>query len=232
MTFEEAINYPRNREDAIRTILIGGVLSLLGVLLVPAVIVLGYLMRALRLSIEGETEPPEFDEWGDLLVEGIKAIAIAIVYFLIPTIVFAVSVGGIAITAIATGDVPAAAIASSIAGFFLSFLLFLLAWYILPAALANAAHEERLGAGFALGQIRPVLFHGTYAMNWLLALAIFIAASIVVGILGAVPPLGFVAGGFVFFYVDVVAFNLYGRAFAAAATGEETADTPAGQPAA
>lgn len=230
MTFEESVNYPRQGPDPLRTILIGGILSLLGFLLIPAILVLGYLMRALGHSIDGAEEPPQFDDWGELLVTGLEALAISIVYLVIPAIVFGASVGGIVLEAVLTGDVSVATIAGSLVGFFLSFLLFLLAWYILPAALANFAAKDRIGAGFAFGDIRPVIFHGRYAINWLLALALFVAGSVVVGFLGIIPPLGFIAGGFVFFYLDIVAVDLYGRAYAKASAAERAPDSPAGQP--
>lgn len=232
MAFEDAINYPRSGDEPLPTLLIGGILSLLGFLVIPAVLVLGYLMRVLGATIAEDPEPPRFEDWGELLVDGVKAFVIGFVYLLIPVIVFGASVGGIALDAILTGDVGPGAVAGSLAGFFLSFLLTLLAWYVVPAALANAADKGRLSAGFAFGEIRPIIFNGGYATAWVLAIALFIAGGIVVGVLGIIPPLGFVAGGFVFFYLDMVAFYLYGRAYANVGASEPAPEPTAGQPAA
>lgn len=229
MNFEDAVNYPRQGDDPWRTILIGGVLGLLSVLVVPVFLVLGYYVRTLRAAIENENEPPVFDEFGDLFVDGITAFVVGFVYLLIPALVFGFSVGGIAISAILTGDVGIGAIAGAVAGFSLSFVLGLIAWYVLPAAIANAIHEGRIGAGFAFGTLRRQLLSGTYVVAWLMAFGLFIVGGIVTSILSVIPPLGFIAGAFVNFYVGVAAFYLYGRAYAEMETTEPTPQAPAGQ---
>jgi hypothetical protein len=230
MTFEEAINYPRSGEDPLRTVLIGGVLTLLGFLVIPIVLVLGYLMRVIRTTLADDPDPPAFEGWGELFRDGLYALVVAFVYLLIPAVVFGITVGGIAINAFLTGEVGFGTIAGSLVGFSLTALIGLLVWYVVPAALANVAAKDRIGAGFAFGELRSVIFTERYATAWLLALVVFIAGGIVVGILDVIPPLGFVAGGFVFFYVDVVAFRLYGRAYAEAGTREPAPEPPAGQP--
>lgn len=230
MTLEDAINYPRNREEPLQTILIGGVLSLLGFLFVPLLFVAGYLMRVLGHTIADDPEPPTFDDWGDLLMDGVRALVVGFVYVLIPAIVFGASVGGLAVEAVLTGDVSAGTIAGSLAGFFLSSLLFLGAWYVLPAALANAVSEDRLGAGFSIGQIRPVIFSGQYAVAWGITVVLFVAGSVVVGFLSVLPPLGLIVGAFLFFYLDMVAAYLYGRAYTRATRGEAAPQPPTGQP--
>lgn len=225
MTLEDAINYPRNREEPLQPILIGGVLTLLGFLFVPLLFVGGYLMRVLDQTIADDPEPPTFGDWGDLLMGGITALVIAVVYLLIPAVVAGASVGGLVVEAVLTGTVSFGTIAGSLAGFFLSSLLFLGAWYVLPAALANAVSTDRIGAGFRFGAIRPVVFSGQYAIAWGLTVVLFVAGSVVVGFLSVIPPLGLIAGAFLFFYLEMVAFHLYGRAYARA-----TLDQPAPRP--
>jgi hypothetical protein len=231
MSFEDAINYPRSGDDPLPAILIGGILTMLGMFVLPLVVVLGYLMQVLAAAIGDDSEPPRFEDWGQLLFDGVKAFAIGFIYLLIPTVVFGVSVGGLVLEAVLTGDVTVGTVAGSLAGFAISGLLALLAWYVIPAALANAADTGRFAAGFAFGDIRPVMFSGGYATAWLLALVLFVVGGAIVGFLGAIPPLGFVVGGFVFFYLDVVAFYLYGRAYAKADRPEKPTAPPAGQPA-
>ena len=230
MTFEDAINYPRNSEDPLPTVLIGGLLTLLGFLVIPIVLVLGYLMQVLRTTLADESEPPTFENWGELFRDGMYALVVGFVYLIVPAVVFGVSVGGIVLEAALTGDVGFGTIAGSLAGFFLAAVLALVAWYVLPAALANVVATGHISSGFAFGEIRPVIFTERYAVAWLLALGLFVAGSIVVGILDVIPPLGFIVGGFVFFYLDVVAFRLYGRAYAEAGITEPAPESPAGQP--
>ncbi len=232
MRFEDAVNHPRQGDDPWRTILIGGVLGLLSFLVVPVFLVLGFYVRTLRAAIDHEHSPPAFEEWGDLFVDGITAFVVGFVYLVIPAAVFGFSVGGIVMSAVLTGDVGFGTIAGALAGFSLSFVLGLVAWYMLPAAIANAVHEGRIGAGFAFGTLRGVLLSGTYAVAWLMAFGLFIAGGVVTSMLSVIPPLGFIAGAFVNFYVGVAAFYLYGRAFAETDSSVANPEAPAGQAAA
>lgn len=211
---QEAINYPRNDEENwVRTLLIGSVIALLSFLFLPVFLLFGYYVRVLRGSMAGDETPPVFDEWGELFVDGLKAFVVTFVYLLVPGIVFAVSSGGVILGAVTGGDVGAGAILGSLVGFLVSTILFLVVWYVTPAALANHARTGSIGAGFAFGEIRPALTSGKYAVPWLMALGVGIAAGIVVGILNVVPIVGFILALPVNFYAAVVAFRLYGEGF-------------------
>jgi hypothetical protein len=226
---EEAINYPRSGDDALTTILIGGVLGLLAVLVVPIFLLFGFTVRVLRSVEAGEETPPTFGEWGDLLVDGVKAFAIVLVYSIVPLVVLGVTAGGVAVAAL-TGDVRPGAIAGAFLGVSVAGILWLVAFYVIPAALASFASEGRMGAAFDTTVLRGVLLDSGYATAWLVALVIFVVAGIVVGVLNAVPPVGFVVGAFVNFYVGVAAAYLYGHAFVDASAGDVPPETGA-QPA-
>jgi len=73
-------------DDAIRTIAIGGLLSLLAFLVVPVFILAGYFIRVLNRTAGGDEVPPVFDEWGELAVTGLQAVLIGVAYALVPTI--------------------------------------------------------------------------------------------------------------------------------------------------
>jgi hypothetical protein len=220
--FEAAINYPRNDEENwIRTIAIGSVLVLLSPLIIPTFVLLGYYMRVLRGTMDGDETPPVFDEYGEMLIDGLKAFVVSFVYLLIPGLIFGVSVGGVVLGAISGGNVGAGAILGSLLGFLVSGIVFLVVWYVTPAALANYARTGNIGSGFAFSELRPALVSGKYAVPWLMALGVFVAAGIVVGILNVVPIIGFLLAIPVNVYAAIVAFNLYGRGFDDA-TGMET----------
>jgi hypothetical protein len=227
---EEAINYPRNDEENwIRTLLIGSVIALLSFLFIPVFLLFGYYVRVLRGSMTGDDVPPVFDEWGELFTDGLKAFVVAFVYLLVPGIVFAVSSGGVIVAALTGGDAGLGALLGSLLGFLVSIVLFLVVWYVTPAALANHARTGNIGDGFAFGEIRPALTSGKYAVPWLMALGVGIAAGIVVGILNVVPFLGFLLALPVNFYAAVVAFRLYGEGFEDATQFEvESREEPAG----
>ena len=210
----ESITYLRNSDEVVKTVLIGGLLSILSFLLVPAFVVSGYFVRVLQRTMNGDDEPPVFADWEGLLVDGLKAFAIAVVYGLVPAIVGFVLVGG-GVMAAFSGDAGSVIGGTSIfVGVLLSMLLGLAAWYVIPAATANFAETGRLSDGFDLGALRPVLLSRTYATGWLLALGVIIFGVVVAGVLNVVPFLGTLVGLFVSFYAAVAAYYIIGHTWA------------------
>lgn len=208
----DALTYPTNHDDWKGTILIGGILSLLGFLLIPLLPVYGYLIRVIRYRLDGDPQPPTFGDWEELFVDGIKAFVIMFVYFIIPGIIGAVTVGA-SIGTLATGGNAASGFAGFGLAFLLTIVLFLVFGYIAVAALVNFANEDQLGAGFDFTAIKAIIFTEEYALAWALSIGIFIAAWIVVGLLNVIPLLGAIIGAFVIFYVQIVAAHLWAGGF-------------------
>lgn len=207
----QSIEYLRNSEEWLKTLLIGGVLSLLSAFVIPTFIVVGYLLRVLRATMRGSEEPPVFDDWGDLTVDGLKGFVIGFVYFLVPSIIGGALVAFGVMGAIAGNSGVAGALGGLVAlvGALIAFVLVLLAAYVTPAALANYAETNRLGSAFSYGELKPVLFHGTYATAWVYAFAIFVVAGIVSGLLG-MTGIGAILSAFVTFYALVAAYYIIG----------------------
>lgn len=217
-------------DDWMKNILIGGVLVIFSFLLIPGIVVSGYVVRVIRAQLGDSAGPPPFDEWGTLLVDGIQAWIIGIVYMLVPTIVAAVTMGG-SIVSMATGTRAGAAagLAGFFGGFLLWFVLSLLFGYVGVAGVVNFAREGRFGAAFDVETIRGVVTDGDYAVAWVLAVVVLIVAGVVVGVLNVVPFLGFIVGAFVQFYALVVAATLWTDGFTdalGAAGGDEPGAVP------
>ena len=214
--FNESINYLRSSEEWVKTVLIGGVLTIFSFLIVPAIFVVGYLMRVLRARMHGEDEPPVFDEWGDMLREGAYGFAIVVVYGIVPAIIgailVAVGIGG----AMAGNSGGAAMLGGVVAlvGALVLFVLSLVVAYVLPAALANYVETERFGAAFSVSDLRPILFSGKYATAWVIGLVIVLVAGFVGGLLNVIPFLGAIIGAFLSFYAIVAAYYCIGTAWA------------------
>ena len=211
----QSIEYLRNSEDWLKTVLIGGVLSLLSALVLPTFLVVGYLLRVLRATMRGDEEPPVFDDWGDLAIDGLKGFVIGFVYFLIPGIVVAVAVFLGVAGAVAGGGSDAAGVFGglvALVGALVGFVLTIFAAYITPAALSNYAETDRLGAAFSYGDLKPVLFSGKYATAWLYAFAVIVVAGIVSGLVGATG-VGAILSAFITFYALVAAYYIVGTAW-------------------
>jgi len=209
----ESLSYLRTSDDWVKTVVIGGLLTLLGFLVVPAVLVAGYLVRVLRSTMHGDETPPRFDDWGDLAGDGVRAFVIAVVYGLVPAVLVGVTAG---LAAAAAGPGPRTGLivgGVAFVGGLLALVVGLLAAYVLPAALANYAEQGSIGSGFAVGDLRPVLTSGTYATAWVMGFAVVFGAAVVTALLNVVPLLGTVVGAFVSFYAITAAYYIVGHAW-------------------
>ncbi|WP_136601907.1 DUF4013 domain-containing protein [Salinigranum halophilum] len=218
----DALSFPRRGDDWLSTLLVGGILTILGFLLLPAFVLQGYLVRVLNAAARGERTPPSFTQWGTLLVDGVKVFVVNLVYGLFALVPFVLLFGGLLVV-VPSDPVPMEPAATpppppgSASGLVIVVLLVavvavvtLLLTYLVPAALANFAIEGRLGAAFALRTIVSGAFTSDYAVAWVLALVVGIVGVLVGAALSAV-----VVGVFVLFYVQVVFYYLVGRGFAA-----------------
>lgn len=232
--FQEALNYPRNSDSAVKNVAIGGILLFLSFLLVPTFLVLGYVVRALRYVLDGIEEPPEFDEWGDMLVDGLKAFAIGFVYALVPALIAAVAVlvsgATLGIGGNGTGSGIAVGLIALVAAV-LVFVVSLAAVYVVPAAIVAWVRTDSLGAAFSPAELRVLAFSKTYATGWAIAVGIGLLGGIVSGALGAVF-IGALLAPFITFYANVAGAHAIGSAVREMPQVEDGPDAPASQPAA
>lgn len=226
---EDALNYPFRGEDSTKRLLVGGTLPFLsaaiyivGLLLlfvfvgmfvvpfaiVPRVLLWGYLVTVVAAVLAGQDEPPDFDDWKQIGVDGLKAVLVTLAYSIpLIVLVFVIAVvtgltGSIAGQAGSSGPVTVAEIIWVVFGLFVA-LYSLVMYYVLPAAIVNYVREDDVAAAFHLRTISDIAFDGDYLVAWLLA-----AIVLVVGSLIAIP-LYFVLVGFVLrFYILLVAAYL------------------------
>jgi hypothetical protein len=204
----DALGFPRSSDDWIQTLLIGAVLIPLSVLILPAFVLNGYLVRVMQAAVEGEERAPSFTNWGELLVDGLKLTVIGFVV----SLVINVPVWVYQITVLSGSVDPATGVPASFWAV-IAFVLIggLAIGFFLPAAYANLARNDgAFGAAFDLSTIWAGATTGAYAKAWVLSVLV----GIVLGIVGLVtlPLLG--AGLLVFFYLQVVTFYLQARGFA------------------
>lgn len=219
VSFGDALTYPTNRADWVKTVAIGGILSFFWFLLfVPVLVVSGYIARVIGATLTGETEPPTFGDWGSLFVEGLKVFVVGLVYMIVPIAVWAVTVGG-SILSMATGTEggAAAGIGGLLVGMALYFVLSLVFGYFAAVGIVNFVREGRIGAAFDVGVLTSVGLTGEFAVAWLGAVVVYLVVGFVMTVLNVIPILGFViaffVGPFVYFYAAVVAARLWTEGF-------------------
>ncbi|MCU4718326.1 DUF4013 domain-containing protein [Halapricum hydrolyticum] len=218
---EDALEFPRNSDDWLTTVIIGAVLSLLSFLVIPGLIIQGYLLSVARDSAEGRDGAPSFDDWVTLLVDGLKAFLVAFVYGIVPAIVLTLFVsvlaGGAALSA-AGGSTGIAAGFSLLTVLVVLVMLpiFLLVAYLTVVAQVRLAVTGSLGAAFEVGTVARIGFNADFFVAVLVAIVVGIALSIVGGLLTVI-----LVGFLVLFYAQIVMYYLFGRGYADA-TAETT----------
>lgn len=211
---EDALAFPRNSDNWLTTLIIGAALSFFSFLFIPGLIVQGYMLRVARTSAEGGDRPPEFGEWVELLIDGVKAFVVALVYGIVPSLVI------VFLVSILTGGAIASAMAGSesgAAGFGLLLVLvvlvavplLILVGYLTLVAQIRLAVTDSLGAAFEIGAVVSTAFNWEFFVAFLLALVVVIGLSIVGGILVVV-----LVGFLILFYAQMSMYYLLGRGYA------------------
>ena len=90
MDFGTAFSYAFQDEDWLKKLAIGAVLVLTGIGMIP---VLGWMMEIIRRAKDGDYSLPEWSDFGTLFVDGLKAMAIGLIWA-IPAIVIGGCIGG------------------------------------------------------------------------------------------------------------------------------------------
>jgi hypothetical protein len=235
-----SLDYLRDSDNVVMTVFIGGLLLLTSPLIVPSILVLGYVSRVLRQTADGDDMPPEFDDWGDLFSEGLKGFVVTLVYSLLPVMVFALAVVfGVGAAVLGSGGGANGALGGLLGGTVAlllavaAFVVSIAGVYVTPAALAAVADSGRVGDGFAFGTLWTVVSKPAYATGWLSAAAVVLGGALVVGVLSIVPIIGTIAGLFIQFYALVAAVAIIGwtwadvRPVTTDSTEPDTAERPA-----
>lgn len=169
----------------VTVLLLLGVLSFFGVLIIPLIFVYGYGYKVIKLStqsmINGEDEPPEFGEYKKMFIDGLKCIIVYLAYLIIPIIIIAVSAMNGRINLLIF-----------LIGLILMFVTMLISYLAVPNMAAN---DDSLSAAFAFSDIFKAMasigylkFILTYIGVVLISTVIFAVVALIIsfifGLLG------------------------------------------------
>ncbi|MFW5924199.1 MAG: DUF4013 domain-containing protein [Halanaeroarchaeum sp.] len=209
---EDGLGYPV-RDDWIGRIIIGGVLGIFSFLIVPLVVLNGYLYRVLERTIEGDSVPPEFTDWGEMFAKGVGVTVVAIAYAIVPLLVYVVIVSVfLGAGGMAGGDSGGVLAGLGILSAVLLVPVLLFAYYVIPAAIANYASTGELGDAFDVSAITDVVFTADYLAAVLLPIVVGIVLWVVSAVL-AITVVGLLFLPFLQFYGEVAIFRMFGTAF-------------------
>jgi hypothetical protein len=191
----DSLSYPSQNW---KNVLILGILFLISFLIIPAFLVMGYFFRVLKGSIAGFDELPDFDEWGEMLIDGLKIFVVQFVYFLIPAIVILIgiwaSIASMSVTDAGTLTNPGLFIGlmgvTAIIGIILAIILGLIA----SIAIANMAlNNGEIGAAFRFSEILEkiaMIGWGKYIVWYIVMIIIGLIGGVIAGILNIIPFIG------------------------------------------
>lgn len=190
-----------------KTVFVGGLLITFSIVILPGLLVGGYLVHVVRETVNDE-DIPSFGGIRELLADGAKAYGIWFGYTVLPASLLFIAIaqrmdagsalgnlaawgvvvgvglpggfpavvlfllgGGVALVVLLLGiTLLPSALLVPVAGVLatpipIAIVLFVLAVYVVPAALLNVAAHGSLRAGFALRSLLPTLRRGEYAVR-------------------------------------------------------------------
>lgn len=184
LDFGRAFQFVFEDPDWVKKILIGGLFQLLGALVIGIPFFVGYFLRVVRRTAQGEPRPlPDWDDLGGLFSEGLRGCGLYLVLLvgamLIPGALGCVLalMGGALSSASRNGsEAGGVLIGLGIVLFYgLLILVSLAVGLYLPAAMARMVMHDRFGAGLEFGE--NVAFIRRNVINYLLTLAIYLVTS-------------------------------------------------------
>jgi hypothetical protein len=189
-------------------ILLGGIVF--GVLVIPALLAAfllnGYGLEITRRVIRGDTQVlPEWDNWGELLTDGLKVFVVELVYAL-PMIVVGVCLS-ISMSALGNEGEAAGSALGALMGCF-NLLWGIVMGLFLPAAIAFLAARGELSAAFRFGDVFA-LVRDNFA-TYLIVLVLYWVASLIGGLGLLVCGVGLL---FTAPYAGWITSHLYGQAY-------------------
>lgn len=208
LMFDDAIGYVTGSDDLFSTAVIGGVLLALSVFVLPALVLQGYLLRVIRETSEGADAIPSFTDWGSLAADGLKLLAVNLVYGVVVGVPLLVAVPVL----IPDPTAPTDAALYSLLG--LTLAAGVLLNFVLPAAYANLALTGSVVGAFHLKTVFGIALTAEYLVPWLLSQFVLVVGTLVGGALALVA-----VGVPLLFLVLVLVYYLWGRGVAAATSG-------------
>ena len=179
----ESLKYPLNDWTKIL------ILTVISIIPIVNFMTMGYYIRIIKSTFAGIDEVPDFDELGELFIDGIKVLIVSIVYMIVPLIIYFVALLPLMFYN------PYSATSSLMSGFTIVILLIdiivsiLFALVLYPAIVNMALYDGEIGAAFRFSEVLNLIKAvgwGDYII-WIIAIIITSAiVGIILGIIGAI----------------------------------------------
>lgn len=221
MDINKAFRFVMEDKQWISKLLIGALMSVLGFLILPALILQGYLVKIIRQVMNGGWDGlPEWDDWGKLLRDGFFVTVAQIVYtlpFIILMFIGIAATGGIASVSNSEDLAAVAATGGGLVMFCLVILFAIALLFLTPAILIQYAIKDEFGASFRFGEVADIIRDNMadILIAFVVSVVAAIAISLVIGVLAIIPCLGWIAAFLIGLavgpYISFVTGHLYGQ---------------------
>ncbi len=229
MDIKEIFMYPTQDKEWSVKMIIGIALSLLPIV---NFFCTGYAYRIFKAGLAGRPPTmPEWDEWGDIFIQGFMIFLLRLLYFLIP-LVFLGSGSVFLISAFVlkerTGIFPEGIILPAAVFFGVGAILAIVAAVLFPMALAlYAKSDERFGAAFRIWEVVHNIFKAFD--DYVIAVVLMICVFFAYFVLSAYRTSASSIAVLLTFYIKYLFYYaLFGSACAGAFEKSAAADNPTG----
>jgi hypothetical protein len=222
MDINKAFSYVFEDERWTNKFLIGVLMTLLSILIVPALILNGWLVAIVRNVMAGDKHPlAEWDDWGKLLRDGFNLFVAQLVhslpFLLIFFIVFGTSIGFSGLSEVNEDAAAAGFMASFGLLGCVSLIYAIIMLFLMPALTIQYARTDELAACFRFSEvIRIAREHmADIFIAFIVTIVATFALSLIFGVLGVIPCLGWIAAMLLSLaigpYLLAVTGHLYGQ---------------------
>jgi hypothetical protein len=188
----DSIKYPSSNWGKV---LILGVICIASILVIPIFLVYGYVFRIIKATLAGMDELPEFDEIGEMFIDGLKILVVSIVYA-IPVWIIAAIIG--LITGAGAGTTSASLDPTMVWAIVGSNIVFIIVALIVGLveimAIVNMAYYNgELGAAFRFSEILDRIAQigwGKYIVTYII-IAVIAFIGFLIGMLTMIILIGF-----------------------------------------
>lgn len=175
-----ALKYPLTN---FKKVLIVGILTILSSLIIPGFLVLGYLFKIIKESLEGSSELPDFNDWTSIFTDGLKVFVVLFIYTFIPFILILLGIWKAILpmlTIPGAGSILYTSFSPELFGGVVSVGLGLLVVvsFFIPVALARMVQENRLSSAFKFKEITRKIRE----IGWVDYLIWYVVMLIVLGV--------------------------------------------------
>ena len=211
MDISRAVQFFTDDERWITKVAIGTVLGILGFLILPLFIVIGYAIQIARNVKDGMDTPlPEWDNWGQYLRDGFT-IALAGFIYSLPIMILLV-IGGVMAGVGSATDVDAFAALGDVALMIfgcIGFLYGLALMAIMPALYIQFIQHGTLGACLDFRTVIEITRNNLGDI--LLTVLVMAGISMVASFLWVIPCIGWIAGLAMIPLAQFIGAHLYGQ---------------------